>query len=291
VAVERSADVLKELEEKVAADPFKGADERTANGIYNDLTYLGKRVLGEFTRVPKDEPEVKAVLDRVAAANAKIEALAGKWAMQKMEEGFAARWGFASKNFEGWETEKLSADEAARGRVEGLNKTTQAIRGTVYWLEDAETKQTAEQHKDNAVVIATLASARKTLDAAAAKLNEGFNTVLAALEKAPMPQRDADRYVASQLMHQAKEWFAGTKYQEANVARAKALDDKWIAEVARLEQERLETLKTMTAAGTAMAMRAFRTPNRTRVQVSGLVFRRGRDLRCLKYIGTDRTDE
>src|SRR5258706_15999935 len=52
-------------------------------------------------------------------------------------------------------------------------------------------------------------------------------------------------------MHQAKEWFAGTKYQEANVARAKALDDKWNAEVARLEKERLETLKTMTAAATA----------------------------------------
>jgi len=86
--------LLKELEDKVAADPFKGADERTANGIYNDLTYLGKRVLGEFTRVPKDEPEVKAVFDLVAAANAKIEALAGKWAMQKMEEQFAAGWGF-----------------------------------------------------------------------------------------------------------------------------------------------------------------------------------------------------
>src|SRR5258706_15766291 len=52
-------------------------------------------------------------------------------------------------------------------------------------------------------------------------------------------------------MHQAKEWFAGTKYQEANVARAKALDDKWNAEVARLEKERLETLKAMTAAATA----------------------------------------
>jgi hypothetical protein len=251
VAVERSADVLKELEEKVAADPFKGADELTANKVYTDLTYLGKRVLGEFARVPKDEPEVKAVFDRVAAANAKIESLAGKWATQKMEEQFAAGWGFASKNFEGWEAEKLSTDEAARGRVEGLSKTTQAIRGTVYWLEEAQTKQTAEQHKDNAVVTATLASARKTLDAAAAKLNEGFNAVLGTLEKAPMPRRDADRYVAPQLMSQAREWFAGTKYQAANVARAKALDDKWNAEVARLEKERLETLKTMTAAATA----------------------------------------
>jgi len=251
VAVERSADVLKELEEKVAADPFKGADELTANKIYTDLTYLGKRVLGEFTRVSKDEPEVKAVFDRVAAANAKIESLAGKWAMQKMEEAFAAGWSFNSKYFEGWETEKLSADEAARGRVEGLNKTTQAIRGTLYWLDNAETKRTAEQHKDNAVVTATLASARKTLDAATAKLDEGFNAVLGTLEKAPMPRQPADRYVAPQLMHNAEEWFAGTKYQAANVARAKALDDKWNAEVARLEKERLETLKTMTAAATA----------------------------------------
>jgi hypothetical protein len=251
VAVERSADVLKELEEKVAADPFKGADELTANQIYTDLTYLGKRVLGEFARVPKDEPEVKAVFDRVAAANAKIEALAGKWATKKAEEQFAAGWTFASKNFEGWEAERLSADDAARGRVEGLGKTTQAVRGTVYWLEDDQTKRTAERYKGSAAVEATLASARKTLETASAKLNDGFGTVLGTLEKAPMPRRAADRYVAPQLTHSAGEWFAGTKYREANVARAKALDDKWNAEVARLEKERLETLKAMTAAATA----------------------------------------
>jgi hypothetical protein len=251
VAIERSADVLKELEEKVAADPFKGADELTANRTYTDLTYLGKRVLGEFARVPKDAPEVKAVLDRVTAANAKIEAAAGKWATAKMEEQFASRWAATSQGFAGWEAEKLSTEDAARGWVAGLDKTTQAVRGAVYWLNDAETKRAAERYKDNAAVAAVLASARKTLDAAAAKLDEGFNTVLAGLEKAPMPRRAADRYVAPQLTHSATEWFAGTKHQQANAARAKALDDKWNAEVARLEREREATLKAMTAAAQA----------------------------------------
>jgi len=61
------------------------------------------------------------------------------------------------------------------------------------------------------VVAATLASARKTLDAAAAKLDEGFGAVLSALEKGADAAAGGGPVRGPQLMHQAKEWFAGTK--------------------------------------------------------------------------------
>jgi len=250
-SIERSADILKELETRVAADPFKGADEQAAHRVFTDLQTLQNRVLAEFSRVPHDEPEIKAVLDRVAAANGKIEAASGKWAIEKMQERFAETWKYSSKPFEGWEAEKLSADEAGRGRVEGLGKTAQAVRGTLYWMNGAETKQVAEKYKDNPVVAETMKMAQKTLEEASAKLNDGFNAVMAAIEAKPMPDRRADQSMALFLSHDAKDLFAGTKYAESYVARAAALDTKWKAEIARIEKERAETLKRMTAEATA----------------------------------------
>ncbi|HEV8608334.1 MAG TPA: hypothetical protein VGQ99_23580 [Tepidisphaeraceae bacterium] len=251
VALDRAADNLKELEELVATDPFKGKDETEAYKVFTRLKSLSDRVQAEFRRIPQDEPEVKAVLDRVAAANAKVQAAAGQWGIDKMQEQFVARWEYTNKQFAGWESEKLDSKETARGRVEGLSKTVQAVRAVAYFMNERDTKETMEQYKNNKVVAETVATARKVSDDASAKLNEGFNTVVAEIERQPMPGKEADRMKIRYLMHDAEEWFAGTKYKEPNVARAVALENKWNAEVARIEKERAETLKRMTAEASA----------------------------------------
>ena len=66
-----------------------------------------------------------------------------------------------------------------------------------------------------------------------------------------MPQKESDRFAALILAGDAEQWFAGTKHAGPNVARAKALDEKWKAEVARIEKQRAETLKRMTDEATA----------------------------------------
>jgi hypothetical protein len=251
VSIERSADILKELEDKVATDPFKGLDERAAHDMYVDIKSLADRVKGEFTRVPQDQPEIKAVLDRVAKAQAKAEAASGKWAIEKMQEQFVESWKVDSKHFEGWEAEKPLPEAAKERRVDGLYKTTQAVRGSAYWLNDRETKETIEKYKDDPIVKATAKEAQDTLEAAALKLSKAFNDVLAMAEAAPMPQKESDRFAALVLAGDAEQWFAGTKHQGPNVARAKALDEKWKAEVARIEKERAATLKRMTDEATA----------------------------------------
>ncbi|HZK82819.1 MAG TPA: hypothetical protein VFC46_17180, partial [Humisphaera sp.] len=86
---------------------------------------------------------------------------------------------------------------------------------------------------------------------AGAKLNEAFNAVLADAERQPMPTRESDRAQIGYLGHEAARLFARTKYKDANVARAEALDGKWKAEVARLEKEMEETLKKLTAEANA----------------------------------------
>jgi hypothetical protein len=251
VALDRSADILKELEEKVAADPFKGADEQEAYKIFSKLQSLSLRVEAEFRHIPKDDADIKAVLDRLAAANAKAEAAGGKWGIEQMQKQFVARWEYTSNPFAGWDSEKLDAKKAAQGSVDGLNKTIAAIRGINYWLNERDTKETLEKHKDDKVVSATMAAARKVLDEASARLNDAFNTVLAEIERQPMPGREADRMLIRYLIHDAEEWFAGTKYKDGNVARAVAVDDKWKAEMARIEKERAETLRRMTAEASA----------------------------------------
>ncbi len=251
VAVERAEPSLKELEEQVAADPFKGADETNAHGIFTDLQTLVDRTRAELTRVPPEDPQVKASLARLAAAKAKIEASASKWTIEQMQQQIAASWKLNSQYFAGWESERLSPNAAAQRRVDGLEKTARAVSGTSYWLNSADTKETLQKYKDNPVVKSTAQEAHKTQDAAAAKLNDGFNAVLADMEKKPMPDRDGERMAAHFLSNDAAQWLAGTKYKDATVARAAALDTKWKAEAVRIEKERGETLKRMTAEASA----------------------------------------
>jgi hypothetical protein len=75
--------------------------------------------------------------------------------------------------------------------------------------------------------------------------------VLVEIERQPMPGREADRAKIRYLIHDAQQWFEGTKYKDANVARAVAIENKWNAEVARIQKERAETLKRMTAEASA----------------------------------------
>ena len=75
-----------------------------------------------------------------------------------------ARWEYTHKQFEGWESEKLDPKESARGRVEGMGKTVQAVRAIAYWMDERDTKETIGQYKDNKVVAETLAAARKISD-------------------------------------------------------------------------------------------------------------------------------
>jgi hypothetical protein len=168
-----------------------------------------------------------------------------------MQQQFAAGWKLNSQAFAGWESERMALNSVAQRRIEGLDKTAEAVRGTLYWLNDDDIKKTLEKYKDNAVVQATVQAARKTLDESSAKLNEAFNAVLAEAERQPMPTRESDRADIGNLGREAANWFAGTKYKDANVARAVALDSKWQAEVARAQKEQEENLKTLTAAANA----------------------------------------
>jgi hypothetical protein len=134
-----------------------------------------------------------------------------------------------------------------------MNKTIQAIRFTNHFLEEKDTKEAREKHGKLPKVAATIAEAEKTLVDAAGKLNDAFNQWLDAAEKQKRPQGETRFEInsASLMAHNAEDWFAGTKYKDPNIARAKKLDERWQAEIAAIEKQHAEALKKLTADASA----------------------------------------
>jgi hypothetical protein len=251
VSLQRAAPILKELQDQLASQPFKEANDISASKIYADLQTLSHRARHEFDGVPKEDPEIKPVIDQISAADAKIEAVAGKWALKQVEDSFARSWESTSSDFAGWESEKLVPSGTSPRELQGFDKTIRAVHGTVYWLNEPETKQTAATYKDDSVVVANLRAASKTLDDASAKLNDAYNAVVGQAEREPMPSRESDRAQMDQLVRDAARWFDGTRFKDANAARAQKLSDSWKAQVARIQKEMEETLKRLTAEANA----------------------------------------
>lgn len=263
-SLQRAEPILKDVQDRIATDPFAGKDDVEASKIYHQLKYDLGRVRKEFNGVPKDDPKIATMMDQIAAANAKIEAASGKWAMKQIEDAFAGRWQSTKQDFAGWESEQLRGTLTSPRALPGFDKTIKAIRETLYWQNERDTKETAAKYKDEAVVAATLQEANKTLDGASAKLNEAYNLVVAQAEREPMPSRESDRQEMAQLARDAGHWFDGTQYKDANVARAEKLFSLWNAEVERMQREMAEKLKQLTAQADAAwpAIEAKAAPER-----------------------------
>jgi hypothetical protein len=239
-----AAGPLKELEEQLVADPFKGLDQVQANKVHTDLAYLAKRVHGAIDDLPKDDAEVKAVNARLAAAEQKLAAAGTLWGKTEDIARLTGSWEFYKRDIAGWEQE--TTGQASFGfRPWLMIKTASAIKYRNYWLAQKETKELLDQYKEDPVVKATLDEVEKTRDAAAAKLNEAFNRTLDEAEKMPLPEQPHPLTIPAAMSREAEQWFAGTKYKDDNVARAVKLDQKWQAEIAAIAKQYADALSKM----------------------------------------------
>jgi len=73
--------------------------------------------------------------------------------------------------------------------------------------------------------------AKKTLEAATAKLHAAFDVAFSALEKGPRPSNRIDLEEPSRFAGRVGSDFEGTKHAETTVARARALDQRWQREI------------------------------------------------------------
>lgn len=240
-AVRRAEDFLRELEEGLANDPYAGLNEFDAYKASRHLEYLHRAIAMAFDNIPKDDPDVRAVLAKAAECKKKMESASSAWSQAQVEAAVKSGWQFAMQDADGWR-EETPDSKAKPNEMWRMQKTVLALRSSAYWLADPQFVKLRADHGSNAVVKATFAEAEKTRDDAAAKLNEAFNSALAIAEKLPTPVGATrfDRSIAPWMKNDADEIFKGTRFQAANVARAKALDDRWEKEIEALRKAAAE---------------------------------------------------
>jgi hypothetical protein len=78
-ALTRAAPLMKQLEERLASDPYQGSAPGTAYKVTQELDALQSRVSAQLQRLPAGDADRKAYEDRLAAARKKIEAFYASW--------------------------------------------------------------------------------------------------------------------------------------------------------------------------------------------------------------------
>ena len=220
-AIDNATPILKELEERVARPIFDGSQPEYR--IVGDLDSLKSRVRGALSDLPADDADVKAIEKRLAAVDARIAAASVALGREQAHEQLSRAYELEREAIAGWEKEK--------GEEYSLPKTALAVRRLTGFLNDKEIERIRGEYKGDKEIQSLLAEAAKSLAAATAKLHAAFEAVMTALEKKPRPTNRLDLEQPSRLSGQAGSEFEGTKHAEANVARAKALGDRWEAEI------------------------------------------------------------
>jgi len=236
-ALERSAPQLREIEERLATDPFAGISLDQGFTISGELQTLKDRVLHDIRDVPEDDADLIAINARLAAADHTIEVAMAVLAKAKLEADVTERWRMVSSEFDGWEQESI-ADDARPVEAPQLPKTTLAITRISYLLGGDDTRQLREEHADNEVVVATYRAAEEAFEAAAEKLNAAYIQVLDVAEQQPTPMSEIDRTKPLHLESAARTQLEDTRFQEPVIARIQKLDERWKAELAAIMQGR-----------------------------------------------------
>ncbi len=250
-ALDRANGLLNKVDDAMSADPFAGKDDFDAYKISRELESNLRGTRAWLADIPQDDPDVRAANDKAAALRMKIDAATSSWSKARVEATVTAGWKFNIQNVEGWEQEKPNAGDKPNEWM--MPKTAAALRNAAYWLNDDQIKKLRAENPDSAVVKATIAEAERTHDTAASRLNDAFNAAMAQAEKWPTPmgEKRFDRVIASWMASDADQVFKDTKYQQPNVARAKALDAKWEQEIQTKLKAQAELRKKLSAEGDA----------------------------------------
>jgi hypothetical protein len=247
-ALLRATNNLNLLEPKIASDPFKGADSNSAYKVSQELKMLTGRAAYQLSRIPEGDADRKAAEQRLAADQQKIDGYDAAWATANVEAAVVNRWKFTQQGFEGWDNESTAAGGRAFEKPK-LPKTEQAARAIKQFLEEKETVDARQKQAQLPDAASAIAEADKTLADVQTKLDAAFNFWMDAAEKQPRPQGETrfDIGAASDMGRWVDDYLAGSKYQTADAARAKKLDQRWQDELAALKQQHEDALKKMTA--------------------------------------------
>ena len=194
--------LMKELEAKVAGDPFKGKDSREVDSIGQSVNSLASRVRGAIRDLPADDPDVKSINARLAAVDKKIEAAAGASEKAGVIGGVVKYWAGTKEAFAGWEQEtpvttwqQFTHDRPRACRTCMMPKTVQALHRAQDWLGENQVKEVQAKYGTDPAFKPTVDEATQTVEQAGAKLNAAYNKLMDEADKQPTPE---DKYFREQ---------------------------------------------------------------------------------------------
>jgi hypothetical protein len=209
---------------------------------------LTNGLAGLLSRLPDSDPDRKSYEDRLDAARAKIKQYDDAWGAANVEAAVANHWQITRQDFDGWEREQYSPGRWAFAEP-NLPKTEKAVEETKHFLADKGTIDARSKAASLPNAAAAIAQADETLASAQAKLDAAFNQWMDNAEQQPRPQGSSrfEINAASGMARWADSRLADSKYHDADVARAKKLDQKWQDELAAIAQQHEAALHQMTA--------------------------------------------
>jgi hypothetical protein len=245
--------LIEELEKQLADNPFKDKQSNEAYSLSQSLNSAISRIRGIYEPLPKDDPDVKAVMAKLDGFARKIEAYGADSDKAAVVAQLADYWTNTKNYFDGWEAETAGPNwerytkEGSQGMSDLLMpKTVEAINRTKYWFDNEHVKKAQSTYPDDAKIKATVGEAQKVLDTALAKMNDNFNKLLEEAEKLPTPRKDDLSFNKPDSMaYDAKRWFAGSKYEAPNVERANKLQEKWKGATTANEKAKEEAFKEL----------------------------------------------
>lgn len=245
-ALGRALPLLRQLEQRLATEPFADLDQPAAQRATSELRALRHRVQAAISTVPTDDPDIRAVQDRLRLADRTIDQAGAAWGKALLELLVDTSWDAIRVDIAGWQGE---ADTLVAGLLDepDMPKTRSAIQRIRFLLEDAPMAGSPASHAVDPATGAAYREAAEVLDCAGAQLSAAYTTVLDEAEKIPTPTRSVELDRPDRLARAAEAALRGTPYQGPIVARARELDARWKAEVAALTHGRQELSDRLSA--------------------------------------------
>jgi hypothetical protein len=242
----RAQAALAEVEHRLDGDPPAELDRDGVHRLAADVAYLSDRVRRELSPVPPDDPDVRAVRDRLAAAQERLDAGLRDWERAATRRRAADWWESARQDIAGWRDEALDAAPPSLYSP-NLPLTDHAVRRLRSLLEDADAVRLRADHPHDEAIQATFRAAGAALSAAAAKLAAGFERILAHAEAMPAPMREEDLQQTVHLAAAARSMLEGTGRAEPVLARVAALEQRWRDEYDREMAARVALFEKLSA--------------------------------------------
>jgi hypothetical protein len=245
-ALDRAIPLVEELEGMVATDPLAGLDQAAAYAAVQDVSRLRVRILGAIQAVPGDDAQIRALVQRVAAAEQLVDKASAAWGKAQLDAAVSSSWSSIERDIAGWDAEPMPEDVSQLHEPD-LPRTRAAIQRIRYLLEDPKTLRIRGEHRGDPAVDGPYQAAERVLAAAGARLHEAYSRILDAAERLDTP---LNRFILDRpalLAYGAESALAGTTHLETVVARARALDARWKAEVATIMRARQELFDTLAA--------------------------------------------